>query len=304
VSASQPDLLAAIVGAAHRRVADDKLRLSLEQLQSVAALAPRAPQRLLDALMRADRVNVIAECKRRSPSRGILRPEYEPAEIARAYERAGAVAISVLTEPGFFDGSLEHLQRVRAEVTLPILRKDFTVDPYQVWQSRAAGADAVLLIVRALPQQELVALLSEAERADLDALVEVHDESELERALAAEARLIGVNNRNLQTLDVDLGVSRRLAASIPSDVVAVAESGLRTADDIRELRELGYRGFLVGERFMTVADPGLPLRELLDALDAGASTVGSSALDEARPEYPQREGIATGDPARRGRPCA
>jgi indole-3-glycerol phosphate synthase len=303
VSANRPDLLAAIVGAAHRRVADDKLRLSLEQLQSVAAVAPRAAHRLLDALMRAGRVNVIAECKRRSPSRGILRPEYEPAEIARAYERAGAVAISVLTEPGFFDGSLEHLQGVRAEVTLPILRKDFTVDPYQVWQARAAGADAVLLIVRALPQRELVALLSEADRADLDALVEVHDESELDRALAAEARLIGVNNRNLQTLDVDLDVSRRLAASIPSDVVAVAESGLQTADDIRELRELGYRGFLVGERFMTVADPGLALREVLDALDAGAS--GSGGLGEAGlPERRGRPGMATGDPARGGRPCA
>jgi indole-3-glycerol phosphate synthase len=290
---TRPDLLAAIVAAARRRAADDAHQAPLAQVQAIAAGAPRASETLRAALERPDRLNVIAECKRRSPSRGILKTDYEPAAIARAYERAGAAAISVLTEPGFFDGSLEDLERVRSEVRLPILRKDFTVDPYQVWQARAAGADAVLLIEKALSQTDLVALLREAAAAAVDALVEVHDEEELGRALAAGAKLVGVNNRNLQTLDVDLAVSRRLAASIPGDVVAVAESGLRTATDIRELRAQGYRGFLVGERFMTAADPGVGLRDLLRAVHEDDATPGG-----------QHGPVGATNGTRGGRPCA
>jgi indole-3-glycerol phosphate synthase len=270
MTAHTPDLLAAIVGAARRRVATEQAALPLEQVRAAAmALPAAAGSRLRAALEPSGCVNVIAECKRRSPSRGVLRPGYDPAEIARGYERAGASAVSVLTEPGFFDGSLAHLVEVRNAVTLPILRKDFTIDPYQIWQARSAGADAVLLIVAALDDERLLALLDECRHAGVDALVEVHDEDELGRALSAGADLVGVNNRDLRTLAVDLETSRRLAPLIPSTVVAVSESGLRTADDLVALSQLGYRAFLVGERFMGEDDPGAALRELLDGAARG-----------------------------------
>jgi indole-3-glycerol phosphate synthase len=204
-------------------------------------------------------VSVIAECKRRSPSKGLLRADYDPVGIARSYEQAGAAAISVLTEPTFFDGALSHLEAVRAAVEIPLLRKDFMVDRYQLLEARAAGADAILLIVAALDDERLMTLRREAESLGLDALVEVHDEAELDRAIAAGADVIGVNSRNLRTLEVDLEASDRLAARIPAHVVAVAESGLRSREDIDRLAARGYRAFLVGERLMTAADPGAAL---------------------------------------------
>ena len=207
-------------------------------------------------------MNVIAECKRRSPSRGILRREYDPVAIARAYEAAGAAAISVLTEPTFFDGDLDHLRDVRRDVRLPLLRKDFTVCTYQLWEARAAGADAVLLIVAALDDDALKTLLTDARTIGLDALVEVHDEAELARALTAGADLIGVNNRNLRTLTVDVDASRRLARLLPADVIGVAESGLKSLDDLRTLQAFGYAAFLMGERLMTAPDPGAALRAI------------------------------------------
>jgi indole-3-glycerol phosphate synthase len=260
------DLLATIVAATRRIVEVRQARASLAALAERAAAAPSRAGRFQAALSRPDAINVVAECKRRSPSRGVLRPDYDPVAIALSYERAGAAAISVLTEPTFFDGSLEHLTAVRAAVEIPILRKDFIVSEYQLLEAKAAGADAILLIVAALRPVELKLLHDHARRHGLDALVEVHDAIELAIAVDAGARIIGVNNRNLRTLEVDVHASEALIERIPSGVVAISESGLKTAADIERLHRLGYRGFLIGERFMTAADPGVQLRELLDGV--------------------------------------
>jgi indole-3-glycerol phosphate synthase len=220
---------------------------------------------LMRALSREGRVNVIAECKRRSPSRGVLRAAYDAAGIATGYAAGGAAAISVLTEPTFFDGSLDDLVAVRGAVDVPILRKDVVVSEYQLLEARAAGADAVLLIVAALTAGELRALSAQAASLGLDVLVEVHDVAELGAAVDAGAAIIGVNNRNLRTLAVDVGASETLVARMPAGVVAVSESGLKSADDLDRLGRLGYHAFLIGERFMTAPDPGAALRTLLDA---------------------------------------
>jgi len=206
---------------------------------------------------------VIAECKRRSPSRGVLAPQYDPVAIARQYETGGASAISVLTEPTFFDGALEHLAAVRQAVTLPLLRKDFIVDEYQLLEARAIGADAALLIVAALKQQDLVRLQRRAWELGLAALVEVHDDEELTRAIDSGAQIIGVNNRNLRTLAVDVAASRRLGARIPASVVGVSESGLTSRTDLEELAGQGYRAFLIGERFMTAPNPAQAIADLI-----------------------------------------
>jgi indole-3-glycerol phosphate synthase len=186
-----------------------------------------------------------------------------PREVGLAYAAAGAVVVSVLTEPDSFGGSLVHLREIRAAVDRPVLRKDFIVDPWQVWESAAAGADALLLIVAALDDATLVRLLAETAEAGLQALVEVHDGAELQRALAADARIIGVNNRNLRTLEVSLDVSLAMVGDIPEDVVAVAESGLRTGGDLARLARAGYDAFLIGESLMSTGDPGAALDSLL-----------------------------------------
>jgi indole-3-glycerol phosphate synthase len=235
----------------------------------MAALARRAdlcapsPGTFRAALTRKDRLNVIAECKRRSPSRGVLRADYDPAAIAAAYEAAGAAAISILTEPTFFDGSLDHLRDVRGAVRVPLLRKDFVVSEYQVLEARASGADAVLLIVAALSPADLRSLAGCAADLGLDTLVEVHTGDELAAAIDAGASIVGVNNRDLRTLAVDVRASEELIARMPAGVVAVSESGLKTAADLQRLMALGYRAFLIGERFMTDPDPGAALRRLL-----------------------------------------
>ena len=257
------DLLATIVAATERIVEVRAEREPLAALERRALARPAPGGRFASAISRADRVNVIAECKRRSPSKGVLRDAYDPAAIAAAYEAAGAAAISVLTEPTFFDGSLDHLAAVRRVVDVPLLRKDFIVDEYQLLEARAVGADATLLIVAALSQPDLERLYVRAGEIGLDVLVEVHDADELERALAVGATIIGVNNRNLRTLAVDVRASDALVERIPPGVIAVSESGLRTSDDLRRLSAIGYRAFLVGERFMTAVDPGTALQELL-----------------------------------------
>jgi indole-3-glycerol phosphate synthase len=193
----------------------------------------------------------------------VLRRTYDPVAIARAYERAGAAAISVLTEPGFFDGSLEHLAATASAVSLPLLRKDFVIDPYQIVEARAAGASAVLLIVAILAGGALGDLLDAADEAGLDALVEVHDEGELEAAIAAGATIVGVNHRNLRTLEVDLEVGRRLAPRLPGTIARVAESGITGPENLRALGALGYHAVLIGERLMSEADPGEALARLL-----------------------------------------
>ena len=263
-TAAGADLLATIV-AATRRIVDVRAeRESLTRLAQRAEGVATRPGAFRKALSRADRVNIVAECKRRSPSRGVLRAEYDPAAIARGYSGAGAAAISVLTEPTFFDGSLDHLVNVRAAVDCPVLRKDFIVSEYQLLEARAAGADAVLLIVGALPPAELARLLGKSGDFGLDALVEVHSRDELTVAVDAGAAIIGVNNRNLRTLTVDLDVSEELIERMPKGATAVSESGIKTPDDIARFRTLGYHAFLIGERFMTTPDPGAALRVLLD----------------------------------------
>ncbi|HEX4348285.1 MAG TPA: indole-3-glycerol phosphate synthase TrpC [Vicinamibacterales bacterium] len=257
------DLLHTIVAAAERMTAVRSGHEPVEALRKRAERVQPRPGAFSGALAHQDRVNVIAECKRRSPSRGVLRAEYDPVAIASGYAAAGAAAISVLTEPTFFDGSLDHLQAVRQAVTVPLLRKDFIVSEYQILEARAAGADAVLLIVAALAPQHLKALAAQAADSGLDTLVEVHDAAELDAALESGAKVIGVNNRNLRTLEVDVHASEALIARMPTDVVAVSESGLKSAADLRRLRGLGYRAFLMGERFMTERDPGAALAGVL-----------------------------------------
>jgi indole-3-glycerol phosphate synthase len=260
---SAPDLLRTIVAATRRIVELRREREDLTALERRAA--NRAPRggRFDAALGRPDGFNVIAECKRRSPSRGVLAVQYDPAAIATQYQRGGAAAVSVLTEPTFFDGALEHLTAVRAAIELPLLRKDFVVDEYQLFEAVAAGADAVLLIVAALEQGALVRLQRRAWDLGLATLVEVHDDEELARAIDSGARAIGVNNRNLRTLSVDVDASYRLAQKMPGNVVAVSESGLQSRDDLDRLASAGYRAFLIGERFMTDGDPAAALEALI-----------------------------------------
>jgi indole-3-glycerol phosphate synthase len=278
-SPASADLLATIVAATRRIVEVREARESSSDLAERAARTAARPGRFLAALTRPGRVNVIAECKRRSPSRGVLRADYDAASIARAYAAAGAAAISVLTEPTFFDGSLADLTAVRAAVDVPVLRKDFVVSEYQLLEARAAGADAVLLIVAALARDDLRRLLKQAALLGLDVLVEVHDRGELDVALDAGAALVGVNNRNLRTLAVDVRASEDLIARIPSGIVAVSESGLKSAGDLVRLGRLGYRAFLIGERFMTDPDPGAALRVLLEAA-GGTGADGDRARGE------------------------
>lgn len=216
-----------------------------------------------DALARNDRLNLIAEIKKASPSKGLLREEYDPVEIAIDYESHGAAAISILTEEDHFLGSLDHLQRVRPNVSRPLLRKDFIFDPYQIFEAAGAGADAILLIVAILDAATLSSLIQLAEQISLDALVEVHDRQELNTALGAGAKIIGINNRNLKTFKVDLHTTLQLAPHVPDATILVSESGIHTADDIRMLRDVGCDAFLIGEAFMKSEKPGRALRELM-----------------------------------------
>ena len=206
---------------------------------------------------------VIAEIKRASPSKGVLSLDFDPPALARAYEQGGAAALSVLTDEKHFQGHLSHLASARSAVALPALRKDFTVDQYHVHQAAAHGADAILLIAAILSERELRDFRELAERYRMSALIEVHDEKELKPAVASGARIIGVNNRDLRTFQVDLGVSLRLADKMPADVIKVAESGIHTADHVRQLRAAGYNSFLIGEQLMKSADPALALKTLL-----------------------------------------
>ena len=276
-SGAAPDLLEAIVAATRHEVAHREQHVPLAVVERAAARAAPRAAAFRAALAAPGGWNVIAECKRRSPSRGVLRAGYRPEEIARGYAAAGAAAISVLTEPAFFDGALAHLEAVRAAVSVPLLRKDFVVARYQLAEARAAGADAVLLIAAALGDEDLRALRQTAADYGLAALVEVHNRQELERALAAEADIVGVNNRNLRTLAVDLEASHTLVHAIPSGVVSVAESGLRRSGDLIALRQAGYDAFLIGESFMTQDDPGAALQALLAGCEPGSAARSGGA---------------------------
>lgn len=249
---------------AHKReeVARQKQRVPLAELERRLQHAPPArPFRA--SLESAPGLAVIAEVKRASPSKGLIRADFDPVRIAEAYEAGGAAAISVLTDENFFKGSLAHLEAVRQHVSLPVLRKEFIIDAYQLVEARAAGADAALLIAACLPEPgRLEALLQEAERLGLEALVEVHDAGEMKRAARAGARLIGINNRDLHSFETRLEVTEELAPLAPPQALLVGESGIHGPGDAARLAQAGVRAVLVGEHLMRAEDPGAELREL------------------------------------------
>jgi indole-3-glycerol phosphate synthase len=232
----------------------------------VAALRERpayaAPARGFARALRGRQRRIIAEIKKASPSKGLIRAGFEPATIARDYAVHGASAISVLTEERFFQGALQHLEQVRAAVDLPLLRKDFTLDAYQLVEAKSCGADAVLLIAALLEESLLRELREQAAELGLDALVEVHTAAELERALAAGAEIVGINNRDLRTFRVDLGVTEKLARLLPPQVTAICESGIDQVEQIRKVENWGIHAFLIGESLMRAPEPGKKLSEL------------------------------------------
>jgi indole-3-glycerol phosphate synthase len=261
-----PDFLTRIIEQKRMRLARAMSVQPLEDLRAVASSVRREaePHALRSALARAANFHIIAEIKRASPSLGDIRPDLSPAALAREYASGGASAISVLTEEDYFKGSLEDLREVRASTSLPLLRKDFIVDEWQIYEAAAARADALLLIVAALDDATLARLLRLTEdELGMDALVEVHTGEELRRAAVCGAKLIGVNNRNLHNFEVTLETSVELATQAPQDALLISESGLRTHADLSRLRTLGYRGFLIGETLMRAEHPGEALRSLL-----------------------------------------
>jgi indole-3-glycerol phosphate synthase len=227
------------------------------------------PVRDFAAALSRDSINVIGELKPASPSRGIIRDPFDAPALGKSLETAGAAALSVLTEGEFFRGSLKNLRDARKEIALPVLRKDFIFDPWQVWESRANDADSFLLIVAALPDDQLRDLIALGRQLGMEPLVEVHTREELERALEAGARIIGVNNRDLKTLTVRTETSYELIDRIPEECLAVAESGLRSHNDLKNLRAAGFDAFLIGEHLMLSPDPGAALRALLLPPDSG-----------------------------------
>lgn len=261
------DFLTRIIERKRTRLQSARAETSVAEMRwkAVDARLQRKPHALLGALVDGTGVNVIAEIKRASPSRGEIKAGADPDSLARAYSRGGAIAVSVLTEEDYFHGSLDDLRAVRSAVSLPLLRKDFIFDEFQLYEAAAAGADAVLLIVAALDDEALRDLRSIAEdELAMDALIEVHTSSEMKRAIACGATLVGVNNRDLKTFQVSLATSARLINEAPPDVVCISESGLHAATDLGRLRAAGYKGFLIGEMLMRADDPEKALRELLE----------------------------------------
>jgi indole-3-glycerol phosphate synthase len=238
-----------------------------KQAVPLATLKERIAQREapLDpaAALRGEPVRLIAEVKRASPSRGILCPDFDPVALATGYVRGGAAAISVLTEENYFGGSLDHLMAIREAVKLPLLRKDFIFDPYQIYETAACGADALLLIVAILSQEQLSQFLSLSHSLGLKCLVEIHNESEADRALAGGAEIIGINNRDLRTFEVDINTSRRLRPLMPRGQIVVSESGIRSREDIKKLKLWGINAVLIGEALVTAGDIPAKIRELL-----------------------------------------
>jgi indole-3-glycerol phosphate synthase len=256
-------ILEEILSHKRREVAARSRSLPLAALSERARQAP-PPRSLAAALSAPAKVfRIIAEVKKASPSRGLIRDDFDAAAIARAYERGGASAISVLTDEKYFQGGLDDLTAVRREVSVPLLRKDFIVDRYQVWEARAAGADAILLILAALPRrQELSELAGEAEELGMDVLWEVHEREEFNRLLGLRPRLVGINNRDLRTFAVDIETTRRLLPLVPEGAIAVSESGFSRREELEMLRGWGVGAFLIGESLMRAPDPGEALREL------------------------------------------
>jgi indole-3-glycerol phosphate synthase len=259
-----PDILTRILARKTEELAERSARLPLAELSARVADLPdtRGFAAAIEAKIEANLPAVIAEVKKASPSKGIIRPDFDPASIARSYEQGGAACLSVLTDKDFFHGSEDFLQQARAACSLPVLRKDFVIDPYQVYEARVIGADCILLIVAALGDAALLELSLLAAELDMDVLCEVHDVEEMERALALPVPLIGVNNRNLRTFETSIDTSIELQSMIEYDRILVSESGIHTHEDIERLQEAGINAFLVGEAFMRANDPGAELKRL------------------------------------------
>jgi indole-3-glycerol phosphate synthase len=258
------DILDRILARKVEEITERIARVPLAELSARIAGLPdtRGFAAAIEAKIEAGLPAVIAEIKKASPSKGVIRADFDPAAIARSYELGGATCLSVLTDADFFQGSEDYLRQAHAACSLPVLRKDFTIDPYQVHEARAIGADCILLIVAALDDERLLELSLLAAELDLDVLVEVHDAEELDRALEIPAPLIGVNNRDLRNFEVSLETSVKLRERAPADRLLVSESGIASGDDIARLRSVGIDAFLVGEAFMRAADPGTELRKL------------------------------------------
>jgi len=261
-----PDILKKIVARKHEEIAERCARVSEAALRARLPDAD-APRGFADSLVRkvsAGDAGVIAEIKKASPSKGVLREDFRPAEIARSYARHGAACLSVLTDVDFFQGGDAYLQEARAACDLPVIRKDFIVDPYQVYEARNLDADCILLIVACLEDGQMRELNDLAHELGMDVLVEVHDREELQRALAMPGRLLGINNRNLRTFDVSLQTTLDLLQEIPAERLVVTESGIHVPDDVQLMRDHNVNAFLVGEAFMRADDPGQKLAELFN----------------------------------------
>ncbi|WP_331353382.1 indole-3-glycerol phosphate synthase TrpC [Cellvibrio sp. UBA7671] len=258
-----PTVLRKIIARKWEEIAERKAQVSLEQLKALAA--QQAPARgfvkAIENKIAQGNAGVIAEIKKASPSKGVIREHFIPSELARSYERGGAACLSILTDVDFFQGADEYLQQARAAVSLPVIRKDFLVDEYQIYEARAMGADCVLLIVSALSSEKLKELNTLAQSIGLDVLVEVHDEVELDIALELPNKLIGINNRNLHTFDVTLETTYKLLDKIASDRIVVTESGILAPADVQAMRSKNVNAFLVGEAFMRADEPGVALAE-------------------------------------------
>nr|WP_010133417.1 indole-3-glycerol phosphate synthase TrpC [Microbulbifer agarilyticus] len=263
---STPTILKTIVERKWEEVAERKKLVSQDEMQQRALQQPpcRGFVKAIEAKRKAGEAAVIAEIKKASPSKGVIREDFIPAEIATSYEKGGAACLSVLTDVDFFQGADEYLQQARSAVRLPVIRKDFIVDPYQVYEARAMGADCILLIAACLDDAQLTSLNDLAQELGLDVLVEVHDRQELERALKLPNRLIGINNRNLHTFEVQLETTFSLLGMIPDDRIVVTESGIHTTDDVAAMRGHNVDTFLVGEAFMREKEPGRRLMELFN----------------------------------------
>ena len=262
-----PDILKKIIDRKWEEIRERSGQVSLDELRELAAQAD-APRGFVQAIERhigEGRAAVIAEIKKASPSKGVIREDFDPEAIARSYQAGGATCLSVLTDVDFFQGSTEYLKQARAATTLPVIRKDFIIDPYQVYEARAMGADCILLIVAALDDTTLLSLIELAHQLGMDVLVEVHDREELERALNYPVKLVGINNRNLRTFEVSLNTTLELLERIPEERIVVTESAIHTPEDVKLMRDNGVHAFLVGEAFMRADEPGEKLRELFEA---------------------------------------
>lgn len=259
-----PDILKKIIARKHEEIAERSAKVSIEDLKQLIETAspPRGFVNAIKTKLANGQAAVIAEIKKASPSKGVLREDFQPAQIAQSYAKGGAACLSILTDADYFQGHEDYLQQAREACDLPVIRKDFIIDPYQVYEARAINADCILLIVAALEDERMRELSGLAHELGMDVLVEVHDAEELQRALKLNIPLMGINNRNLRTFDTSLNTTLDLLDSIPDDRIVVTESGIHTAEDVALMRNNQVNAFLVGEAFMRAEEPGEKLEEL------------------------------------------